>query len=184
MFLPTDVSVEGGWVEADGAALQIVFHDINGNIVGGIDADSPSPMTQIGRIAVKGSSTERDVDATVTLTLNRNGVRFPLELPTVRVAKGTSGETKVVALKPGGVNVNLKQHLTDNRMHYSQAVFRSLDATQIALLLSGYGVTINGETVPVAQVVEPLPIRYVGNYLAFKMNTDVASDETWAEVAR
>ena len=66
-------------------------------------------------------------------------------------------------------------------MHYSQAVFRSLDATQIALLLSGYGVTINGETVPVAQVVEPLPIRYVGNYLAFKMNTDVASDETWAK---
>ena len=37
-------------------------------------------------------------------------------------------------------------------------------------------VTIDGKTVPVAQVVEPTPIRYIGNYLAFAMNSDVAND--------
>jgi hypothetical protein len=181
LYLPTDVLVEGGAVEANGAELQIVFQDLNGNTISSVGPDSPAPMSHVGRIAISGSSSERDVDATVTLTLNRNGVRFPVELPAVKVAKGTVGQTPLVQVKPGGVNVNLKQHLTDNRMHYSQAVFRSLDTTQIALLLSSYGVEVNGTLVPVAQVVEPRPVRYVGNYLAFRMNSDAASDEKWAK---
>lgn len=179
LYLPTDVLVEGARVDADGAMLNAVFHDANGAVID-VSAASPVLMSHVGHIAVSGSSSERDVDATVTLTLNRNGVRFPLQLPTVQVRKGTGGQTPVVQVNPGGINVNLKQHLTDNRMHYSQAVFRSLDTTQIALLLSGYGVTVNGKLVPVAQVVDPRPVRYVGNYLAFRMNSDVASDEMWA----
>ncbi|HSV65019.1 MAG TPA: hypothetical protein VLJ59_03800 [Mycobacteriales bacterium] len=181
LYLPTDVLVEGGAVESAGADVKIVFRDLNGAKITTVGPDSPVPMSQVGRIAVTGSSTERDIDATVTLTLNRNGVRFPVELPTIRIRKGKAGQTPVVQVKPGGVNVNLKQHLMDNRMHYSQAIYRSLDATQIALLLSGYGIEVGDQMVPVAQVVDPRPVRYIGNYLAFRMNSDPANDETWAE---
>lgn len=180
IFLPTDVLVEGGLVSAGGAPLRLVFHTHQGGTVTAVSADHPLALSDVSRIALAGGSAERELSAAVTLTVNRNGVRFPLELPAVTVAKGATGETRVVQIKPGGVNANLKQHLNDNRMYYSQAIFRSLDGTQIALLLSGYGIEAGGRMVPVAQVVEPRPIRYVGNYLAFKMNTDASSDETWA----
>ncbi len=180
LYLPTDVLVEDGAIEADGAPLKVVFRNLQGTQLADVSPDAPVAMNNLSKIAITGSSSERDVDATITLTLNRNGVRFPVQLPSVRVAKGTGGQTPVVQIKAGGVNVNLKQHLNDNRMHYSQAIFRSLDSTQIALVLAGYGVAINGQVVPVAQVVEPRPVRYVGNYLAFKMNSDAASDESWA----
>ena len=51
-------------------------------------------------------------------------------------------------MKPGGVDANLKQHLMENQMHYSQAVYRSLDSTQIAFLLAGFGVEVDGKLVP------------------------------------
>ena len=179
LYLPVDVLLEGAEVtptaRASGGAQRSQWQPRARD-----SAASPGPMSQLRRISISGSSSERDLDATVILTLNRNGVRFPVELPAVRIRKGASGETRVVQIKAGGVDANLKRHLTDNRMHYSQAVLRSLDSTQIALLLSGYGVKIGDELVPVAQVVEPRPIRYVGNYLAFKMNIDVAADDTWA----
>jgi len=180
IYLPTDVTVEGGIVAAGGASLKIVFHNLQGGVAAIVSADRPLAMTEISAIGITGSSPDKAVSATVTLTVNRNGVRFPLELPSVTVPKGSASEIRVVTVKPGGVNANLKQHLSENRMYYSQAVFRSLDSTQIAMLLSGYGVEVGGKLVPVAQVVEPRPIRYVGNYLAFKMNTDAASDEDWA----
>jgi hypothetical protein len=180
IYLPTDVTVEGSVVSSGGTPMKIVFHTQQGTTVNTVSAEHPLAMSEVKSIGVAGSSTERDISATVTLTVNRNGVRFPLELPAVTVAKGAKSEIRVVQIKPGGVNVNLKQHLSENRMHYSQAIFRSLDSTQIALLLSGFGVEVNGQLVPVAQVVEPRPIRYVGNYLAFKMNTDTSSDEIWA----
>ena len=34
-------------------------------------------------------------------------------------------------------------------------------------------------TVPVAQVIDPIPLRLVGNYLAFRMSVDVAYDLKW-----
>ncbi|TWI04533.1 hypothetical protein IP90_00666 [Luteimonas cucumeris] len=181
MYLPTDVIVEGGAVAAGGTPLKILFHTHQGATLGNVGAANPVALSEVARISISGSSSERDLSATVTLTVNRNGVRFPLELPTVTVAKGATRETRVVQIKAGGLNVNIKQHLNQNRMHYSRAIFRSLDSTQLAWLLSDYGVEVDGKLVPIAQVVEPKPIRYVGNYLAFKMNTDAGSDRAFAE---
>ncbi|MET0156242.1 MAG: hypothetical protein ABW189_09115 [Rickettsiales bacterium] len=182
IYLPTDVSIEGSVIAGAGnTALSVVYHKQSGSATTVASSDNPVHMSDLTRIGIKGHNPERNLTVAVTLTLNRNGVRFPLELPTVTVHGGISTEeTKLVRVKPGGVNANLKQHLNDNRMYYSQAVFRALDSTQIALLLSGYGVEIGGKLVPVAQVVEPKPIRYIGNYLAFKMNTDSSADEQWA----
>ena len=138
-----------------------------------MSATDPLPLNDVTRIALTGSSPERNA------TVNRNGVRFPIELPAVTVAKARTAETPLVTVEPGGVNANLKRHLAENRLHYSQAALRSLDAAQIALLLAGLGVDVDGTVVPVAQVIDPLPIRYVGNYLAFTMSSNAEKDGVW-----
>jgi hypothetical protein len=179
IYLPADVIVEDVTVEDD-PALKAVCYRRSGGLVD-INPDTPLLLAELDRIAVSGSNATAEVTATVTLTLNRGGVHFPLELPGVRVAQAMRGETRLVQITPGGVNINLKQHLNANKLYYSQAIFRSLDTTQLAVLLSGLGVTVNGKVVPVAQVVEPRPIRVVGNYLAFRMNSDATTDSSWAQ---
>lgn len=174
--LPADLVIEGASIEAGGSPVTVTLTDRQGQQLG---MDSPILMSQIGDVVLKGASADRDVDAIVTLTVNRNGHRFPIRLPGVKVAKGSTGSTSVVNVKASSIDVDLRRHLNDNRMHYSQAVLRSLDATDIALLLSGYGIEVDGVTIPVAQVVDPTPIRFVGNYLAFIMNGDLSSDTTW-----
>ena len=56
-------------------------------------------------------------------------------------------------------------HLQQNRLDYSQAVWRSLDASSIALLLSAY----TFESLPVADLIDPNPIMIAGNYMVFRM---------------
>jgi hypothetical protein len=178
VYLPNDVLVENAVVVASGLSLSAVLRSRDGAVLT-FSQSTPVALSQVGAIGVTGSNSGGEVAATVTLTLNRNGVRFPLELPAVAFPKGFTGETKIVKVNAGAVDANVRQHLKANRLHYSQAIFRSLDAAQIALLLSGYRVEAAGQTVPVAQVVEPLPVRYVGNYLAFRMGVDPERDETW-----
>ena len=177
IFLPNDVTIEGAVASGD-PALSVHIERRDGGPVPAIGPDNPQSVVDLSRIAITGSSADHDVTSTVTLTLNRNGVRFPLDLPAVRVAKGAS-ETRVVTLSPGGVNANLKQHLTANKLYYTQAVIRGLDTAEIAALLSGFGLSVAGQMVPVSQVVDARPIRIIGNYLAFRMNTDPSSDEDW-----
>lgn len=178
MYLPTDLLVEDA-VVSGASGMKAVFYRRSGGKTDAPSAAAPLPITDIERIAVGGSNGDSQVSASVTLTLNRAGVRFPLELPAVSIAAGAKGETRVVQLRNGGVNANLRQHLSANRLYYSRAVFRSLDATQIATLLAGFGVKQGDAMVPVSQLVDPRPVSYVGNYLAFRMNSDVAHDEEW-----
>ncbi len=178
VYLPNDVLVENAVVVASGLSLTAVLRSRDGTVLT-YSQSAPVALSQVGAIGVTGSNSGGEVGATVTLTLNRNGVRFPLELPAVAFPKGFTGETKIVKVNAGAVDANVRQHLKANRLHYSQAIFRSLDAAQIALLLSGYRVEAAGAVVPVAQVVEPLPVRYVGNYLAFRMGVDPEQDATW-----
>lgn len=180
VFLPTDVTIEGAIVAAGGAPVSTVFGLRSGASDTSVSTADPMSITEITTIALRGSSPERDVVATLTLTVNRNGVRFPIQLPAVSIPKGRSTDTPLVTVNPGGVDANLVRHLTENRLYYSQAVLRSLDAAQLALLLSGYSVSVSGTEVPVAQVIDPIPVRYVGNYLAFRMSVD-PSDKEWVE---
>ena len=180
LFLPSDVWVEAATVAVNASGVSVILRDAQNNIIKNLSASTPAAISNVGRIAVAGSSPDKDVDAIITLTVNRNGVRFPVELPSVHIAKGAA-ETRVVQIRPGGVDVNLRRHLTANRLFYSQAIFRSLDGAQIALLLSGFGITVGDAVVPVSQVVDPIPVRYVGNYLAFKMNSDPGNDPKWAK---
>ena len=73
----------------------------------------------------------------MTLTLNRNGVRFPVQFPAVTIPQGRKTTTPLVTIRTGAVDVNIAKHFVDNQLYYSHAILRSLDAAQLALLLSG-----------------------------------------------
>ena len=178
LFVPADVKVVDGEVHAaPGQTLALTFQRRDGTRVSDPQGN-PLPLADIARISLTGSNANADVEAVVVLTLSRNGVIFPLALPAVRVVKG-SAETSLLAVNAAGADVNLVQHLNDNRLYYSQAVFRNLDAAMIAGLLSAYSITLDGQSLPLVQVAEPKPLRIVGNYLAFKINTDPARDTEW-----
>jgi hypothetical protein len=72
------------------------------------------------------------------------------------------------------------EYFKENLFYYNMAVLRSLDNTQIAMLLAGYDIKIGEELVPMAQLVEISPLRYFGNYLAFKMAVQ-DGDSSWAD---
>jgi hypothetical protein len=177
LFVPSDVRVVDGAVRSvAGDAIRLTYNRADGTSI--TDLTLSVPLAEIASISITGSSATAAVDATATLTLARNGVIFPLELPTVTVARG-SPSTPLVHIEAASADVNLVDHLNQNRLHYSQAVFRALDAAMIAGLLAPYSIQLNGETFPLVQVAEPAPLRIVGNALAFRINTDPANDEEW-----
>jgi hypothetical protein len=182
--LPTDTIVEGAVVTGSTLSLKVVLYTAgfpDGITDFGADlADSQIAMRDVQRISVRGSSSTSDVNVTANLTLNRNGVIFPLELPEVTLLKNST-ETIIVKVNAGAVSQDLKAHLKANRLHYGQAILKSLDAMQLSSLLSGFGYKLGKKLVPVSEVVNPVPIRYVGNYLAFKTNIDGDStdDPDW-----
>jgi hypothetical protein len=176
LFVPSDVRVEEGAVQSSARALKLVFVLRDGTRIS--DLSASVALAEVDRIAISGSDAAADVAATGVLALSRNGIVFPLELPTVTVTKGAT-ETKLIDIRAAGADVNLIQHLNDNQLHYSQSVLRNLDAAMIAGLLSAYSVTLNGQSVPLVQAAEPRPLRIVGNYLAFKINADPARDVEW-----
>ena len=178
LFVPSDVRLMDAEVHsASGQALTPIFYRRDGTHLTDLPG-SPVALSDTTRVAIRGSNADTDVDASVVMTLIRNGVIFPLELPAITIPKGAL-ETRVVQIKAAGGDVNLKQHLMDNRLYYSQAVFRTLDSAALAGLLSGLSMNLNGQTVSVAQAVDPIPLRVVGNYLAFKISSDPVADKEW-----
>jgi hypothetical protein len=187
LYLPTDVSIERAFVDA-GATVIAAFTLRSGAVDTTVSATDPISLSDVTRIDLRGASPEGDIQAKLVLTLNRNGVRFPVELPTVTIPQGRRTDTPLVTVRANAIDVNLVRHFADNRLWYSQAVLRSLDGAQLALLLSGLSIDIETEgagrkprteRVPIAQIIDPIPIRYVGNYLAFRMSVDRAYDLRW-----
>ena len=64
----------------------------------------------------------------------------------------------------------LVEHLRANALYYNQAIWRSFDASTVALLLSGFSF----EELPVADLIDPQPLQVAGNYLVFRMPGFVA----------
>jgi len=92
VFFQTLARVGSGLSDAQRQEFRDLFSSVK--------TEAPIAMTDISRIALEGSS-DRDISATITLTVNRNGVRFPFELPAVKVAAKTTAETRVVTVEPG-----------------------------------------------------------------------------------
>lgn len=133
-----------------------------------VDWQAPGEVTieEIAGIAVT-TEGQGDFRGAMTLELNYLSSRFPVTLP---VTAGPNATTTVLTF--GGVEAaaELLQHLNANRLHYNQAVWRSLDPSTAALLLSGF----QYEGQPVANLIDPTPLQIAANYLVFRMPGFVA----------
>lgn len=67
----------------------------------------------------------------------------------------------------------LLEHLQENALYYSQAVWRNLDQATMNLLLSRYSFAKR----PLVEMIDTTPLSVVGNYLAFRFFS--AEDTHW-----
>jgi len=105
--------------------------------------------------------------AVLTLQLSLFGTVGSIDVPVDLVPGGPFGSLQqAVVFDAGTAALQLTDHLMANRLHYSQAVFRSLDDASLAALLARF--TVNG--VPLLQWVDHRPVAVNANYLVFKAN--------------
>jgi hypothetical protein len=136
----------------------------------------PVPIAELQAIAIQ-TTGDRDLRTALVLQLNVVGTVFPLDVPVaLRPMSGLQD-----AVKLGGVAAarELVDHLEANRLHYSQAIYRGLDATATAALLAPY--TYRG--LPLGQVVDPQPVAVTANFLVFRVSvsaTGRTEDQRWA----
>jgi hypothetical protein len=90
----------------------------------------------------------------------------------------TADSTTVVLfeLQPTVTTAELTQHLQDNRLYYSQVIWRALDPATIGVLLSGYTWPVGGQAKPLVELVDPTPVAIVANYLVFRISGDDAKE--------
>jgi hypothetical protein len=138
---------------------------------------APISITEIESIAVQ-SATPQELRTSLVLQLNLLGTVMPLNIPVV--LKPVTVPRVVV--KFGGVTASreLVAHLEANRLHYTQAILRGLDAATVAALLARF--TYRG--LPLGMLVDAQPLGITANFLVFKMNvatTGDAEDPRWVE---
>jgi hypothetical protein len=98
----------------------------------------------------------------LSLELSYHGAYFPVTVP---IDLGANATVTVVKVGDSDSAPQLIEHLRANRLHYNQAIWRSFDASTVALLLSKF--TFEGT--PVADLIDPRPIQIAGNYMVFRM---------------
>lgn len=105
--------------------------------------------------------------ALLTLQFSLFGTVGSLDVPVDLVPGGPFGPLQqAILFDAGAAALQLTDHLMANRLHYSQAVFRSLDDASLAALLARF--TVNG--VSLLQWVDHRPVAVNANYLVFKAN--------------
>ena len=137
---------------------------------------TPLAIKDIAAIGAQYTGTA-PLPATLTLHLNIAGTVLPLSVPVV--LRPMSQPADLVRF--GGVQAagELVAHLQANRLHYTQAILRSLDVAAVGALLSRY--TYRG--IPLMRLVDMQPLAVVANTLVFKVNVTVgdAEDPRWSE---
>src|SRR5215813_5694121 len=137
---------------------------------------APIAITELESIAVQYTGTQ-DLHTALVLQLNLFGTVMPLDVPIVLRPMSVPWE----AVKFGAVapQRELMDHLNANRLHYTQAILRSLDAATVAGLIARY--TYCG--LPLGQVVDPQPVAVMANFLVFKMNVESGGEPDHARWA-
>ncbi len=82
--------------------------------------------------------------------------------------------TPAFRMSPAIGDADLIDHLEENALHYSSAIWRSLDAAAITTLLGTY--KLNGQRL--IEVIDPVPAAVSGNYLVFRFYGDLGT-EAW-----
>lgn len=120
------------------------------------------PLQEIDTIRVSSTSASKFLGR-ITLQFTYGGARFPISL-SVEI-KANAAEQSLCRIVPNDTGSELRTHLEKHRLHYSQAIWRSLDSSSIALLVSGF----TFENMLVVNQIDPNPIMVAGNYLVFRM---------------
>src|SRR4051812_43375551 len=138
---------------------------------------APVAITELESIAVQFAGPQ-DVSTSLVLQLNLLGTVMPLDVPIV--LRPASVPYEVVKFGSVAAARELVAHLEANRLHYTQAILRGLDAATIAALLARY--TYRG--LPLWMLVDTQPLAVTANFLVFKTNVSAgedAEDPRWAE---
>lgn len=172
VFLPRDAELSGVVIQVNEAmvpASTVVLKMAGGEqpvalTSNGFEWRAPRPvmLQNVSEIAVTTTASAGSGTGRMTLQLSYHGALFPVTLP-LQVAPNTT--SAVCRMSDLGVGPELLEHLRANRLHYSQAIWRSLDASTIALLLSPFSF----EGRPVADQVDPQPLMIAGNYVVLRM---------------
>jgi hypothetical protein len=99
----------------------------------------------------------------VTLLVEING--FLLNIPFSVTLPENSDYQLAANFRRHEVRRELLRRLSDDRLYYSQVVWRTMDSATAAQLLAPY--RYGGR--PLAQVVDPTPLDTTGNFLIFRM---------------
>jgi hypothetical protein len=119
-------------------------------------------LEDVREIVLKTSAGPNPANGRLSIQLSYRGSVFPISVP----ISAPAGAANVVArFGDTAVGPELAEHLAGNKLHYNQAIWRSLDTSTIALLLSPF----QFEGLPVADLIDPRPIQVAGNYLVFRM---------------
>lgn len=107
------------------------------------------------------------------------GDRPELDAPTLVLAvpiRYESNAPLTAAFEFGATlgQADVLDHLNQNALHYSTAIWRSLDAATITTMLSSYSL---GKR-PLIEQIDPLPVAVSGNYVIFRSYAD-ANDKEW-----
>lgn len=121
------------------------------------------PVQELAAIRITSANTSY-LTGRLTLQLSYNSAKFPISLP-VEISPNAVEVQLCQFLVNQSDETELEMHLEQNRLYYSQAIWRALDPSQIALLLSSY--TFEGK--PIGDLIDPNPVMVASNYLVFRM---------------
>jgi Uncharacterized conserved protein len=77
---------------------------------------------------------------------------------------------------------DLIQHLNENKLYYSQVIWRSLDPATIGMILSRYTWKVGSEVKSLIEIVDPKPIATIANYLVLRISGDDKNEkDSWLE---
>lgn len=150
-------------IDRPGVSVEANTFSVMGN-EGRIDVPSGVRLSEIEDINV-GKTEGAAATGYMQLHCAYRGRAFTSESMFLDLREGTAPQ-KVATLQTDESDRQreLVAHLQENRTHYSQAIFRSLDSATVVMLLSPF--TWNGKAL--VDQVEPHPVSVAGNYLVFR----------------
>ncbi len=93
--------------------------------------------------------------------------------------KADETEVSIFKIQKTITDQNIIRHLEENALHYSTAIWRSLDASTITTLLASY--SLFGKSL--IENIDPVPVSVTGNYIVFRFYGN-ADTSDWNEFLR